>query len=236
MTDRTIETSPRLKARITGVLYLVSGTLFVRGMPVVTGDAAATAHKILEHETLFRLGFVAELMSSPLYIAVTLLLYILLRPVNKSLSLLAAFFSLAGSIIGALTSLFHLAPVLVLGGSHYLKVFNVDQLQALALMFLNLHTQGLDISMIFFGFYCLLIGYLILKSTFLPRIIGALLMIAGLCYLINYSATFIAPQFAAHLVPYILIPGLAEIVLALWLLVMGLNTERWKEQAGARMS
>jgi len=141
MTDYTVETSPRLKARIAGMLYLISGTLFVRAMPVVTGDAAATAHNILTHETLFRLGFVADLMSAPCYIAVTLLLYDLLRPVNRSLSLLATVLSLVGSTIGAFVCLFHLAPVIVLGGSPYLSVFNVEQLQALALMFLNLHAQ-----------------------------------------------------------------------------------------------
>ncbi len=233
MTDHTVETSPRLKARIAGVLYLISGTLFVRGMPAVTSDAAATAHNILAHQTLFRLGFVADLMSAPCYIAVTLLLYDLLRPVNRSLSLLAAVFSFVGSTIGALNCLFHLAPLIVLGGSHYLSVFNVEQLQALALLFLNLHAQGLNICMVFFGFFCLLIGYLVFRSTFLPRIIGVLLAIAGLCYLTNYLATFLSPEFAAHLFPYILIPGLAEIVLALWLLVFGVNVQRWREQASA---
>jgi len=132
MIDHTIETSPRLKARIAGALYLISGTLFVRGMPVVTGDAAATAHNILAHETFFRLGFVADLLSAPCYIAVTLLLYDLLRPVNRSLALLATVFSLVGSTIGAVDCLFHLAPLIVLGGSRYLSVFSMEQLQALA--------------------------------------------------------------------------------------------------------
>jgi hypothetical protein len=123
--------------------------------------------------------------------------------------------------------------VIVLGGSHYLSVLNVEQLQALALMFLNLHAQGLNICMIFFGFFCLLLGYLIFRSTFLPRIIGVLLAIAGLCYLTNYLVTFLSPEFAAHLFPYILISGVAEIVLALWLLVIGVNVQRWKERASA---
>jgi hypothetical protein len=233
MTNHTVEASPSLKARIAGLLYLISGTLFVRGMPVVTGDAAATAHNILAHQTLFRLGFAAELMSGPLYIAVTLLLYELLRPVNRSLSLLATVFSLVGSTIGAVDCLLHLAPLMVLGGSPYLSVFSVEQLQALALLSLNLHTQGLNICMVFFGFFCLLIGYLIFRSIFLPRIIGVLLAIAGLCYLTCYLANFLSPEFVAHLFPYILIPGLAEIVLALWLLVMGVNVQRWNEQAKA---
>jgi hypothetical protein len=83
--------------------------------------------------------------------------------------------------------------VIVLGGSHYLSVFNVEQLQALALMFLNLRAQGLNVSMVFLGFFCLLLGYLIFRSTFFPRIIGVLLAIAGLCYLTNYLVTFLSP-------------------------------------------
>jgi hypothetical protein len=106
-------------------------------------------------------------------------------------------------------------------------------LQALALMSLKLSAEGLNIAMVFFGFYCILIGYLIFKSAFLPRIIGVLLVIAGICYLINSFATFLAPRFAAHLYPYILIPGGAELVLAFWLLVMGVNAQRWREQASA---
>jgi hypothetical protein len=164
---------------------------------------------------------------------VTLLFYYLLKPVNRSLSLLAALFSLTGCMIDAVECLFHVAPLIVLEGSHYSSVVSAEQTQALALMFLNLHTQGLNICMIFFGFYCLLMGYLIFRSTFLPRIIGGLLMLAGLCYLTNYCATFLSPEFAARLFPCIPIPGLSEVVLALWLLVMGVNMKRWKEQADA---
>ncbi len=105
------------------------------------------------------------------------------------------------------------------------------QLQTQALMFLNLHAQGSNIVMVAFGFHVILIGYLIFRSTFLPRILGVLLAIAGVCYLTNSFANFLSPEFAAHLVPYILIPGLAEILLALWLFVMGVNAQRWKEQA-----
>jgi hypothetical protein len=100
-------------------------------------------------------------------------------------------------------------------------------------MSLKLSAEGLNICMVFFGFYCILIGYLIIRSTFLPRIIGLLLVIAGLCYLTNSFAIFIAPAFAAHLYPYILIPAGAELVLAFWLLVMGVNVQRWKEQTTA---
>jgi Domain of unknown function (DUF4386) len=153
--------------------------------------------------------------------------------VNRNLSLLAACFSLVGCAIGAFNCLFHLAPLVVLGGAPSLSAFNVEQLQALALMFLKLHAQGYNIAMVLFGSYNLLIGYLIFRATFMPRILGVLLAFSGLCYEINCFANFLSPGFASHLVPYILVPGVAELLLALWLVVMGVNVQRWNEQAGA---
>ena len=194
----------------------------------VFGDAAATATNILAHESLFQLGFAANLIQFPCYVAVTGLFYDLFKPVNKSLSLLAAFFSLVGCAIGAVSCLFEFAPLTVLGGAPYLNVFTLEQLQALSLMFLKLYGQLFNISFVFFGFYCLLIGYLIFRSTFLPRILGVLMAIAGLGWL-----TFLSPALTHALSPYILAAGLGEVSLTLWLLVAGVNAERWKEQAGA---
>ena len=127
---------------------------------------------------------------------------------------------------GLLAASFELAPLVVLGGAQYLSVFKVEQLQALALMFLKLYGQCFNISFVFFGFYCLLIGYLIFRSTFLPRILGVLMAIAGLGWL-----TFLSPPLAHYLSPYILAPGLGEGSLTLWLLVMGVNAARWEEKA-----
>ncbi|MGD0506756.1 MAG: DUF4386 domain-containing protein [Terriglobales bacterium] len=234
MMERIAEASPRPRARITGVVYLlyfltaVLGELFLRGL-VVSGDAAATATNILAHESLFRLGFATGLISTACYIALTALFYDLFKPVNRSLSLLAAFFSLVGCAILAFGSAFQLAPLVVLGGGQYLSVFKVEQLRALALMFLELNAQAGNICVVFFGLYCLLIGYLIFRSTFLPRILGVLMAFAGLGWL-----TFLSPPFATHLSPYVLVLGfLAELALMLWLLVMGVNVQRWKEQASA---
>jgi len=234
VTERIAAASPRFQARMAGVIAWITITAgfaeIVRGRLVVYGDAAATAHNILAHEMLYRLALVGDVIAL-LYIVYTLLLYNLFRPVNRSLSLLAAFFSLVGCAIAAVNCLFLLAPLVVLGDAQSLSAFNVEQLQAQALLFLNLHAQLYTISMVLFGSYNLLIGYLIFRSTFLPRILGVLLAISGLCYLINCFANFLSPAFAAHLVPYILVPGGAELLLALWLLVMGVNAQRWKEQA-----
>jgi hypothetical protein len=236
VTTGIAETSPRLKARIAGVVYFISGMAYsfarndVRGTLVVDGDAAATAHNILAHETLYRLGFAAEIISAVCYVAVALLLYDMFKPVNRNLSLLAAFFSLAGCTIAALSSLLHLAPLVVLGGGHYLDVLKVEQLQALALMSLELRAQASSIYMVFFGFYCLLIGYLIVRSSFLPRILGVFMVVAGLAY-----QTFLSPPLAKYLFAYVVAPAgtLGELSLILWLLVIGVNPQRWREQASA---
>ena len=234
MMKRIAEASPCPAARITGVVYLlyfltaVLGEFFLRGL-VVDGDAAATAANILAHQPLFRLGLATGLIATAGYIAVTALFYDMFKPVHRSLSLLAAFFGLVGCAILAFASLFQLAPLIVLGGSQYLSVFKVEQLRALALMFLELNTQANSICVVFFGIYCLLIGYLIFKSAFLPRILGALMALAGLGWL-----TFLSPPLGNHLSPYNLVLGfVAELLLMLWLLVMGVNVQRWNAQASA---
>ncbi len=238
MTERIGEVSPRLKARIAGALYL--GTMVGSGFGfsvissmIVRGDAAATAARILASEPLFRLGFVADLVAGGCYIGVTAILYGLLKPVSRTVSLAAALFSLAGCAVGAANSVNLLAPLVFLGGAPYLAVFGPDQLRALTLTSLRLYEQGHNISIFFFGIYCALLGRLVFRSTFLPRILGVLLAIAGLGWLTEAFATFLSPPLASHLFPYILAPGaLGEGALTLWLLVVGVNGPRWKRQAG----
>ena len=202
--------------------------MFVRGRLVVKGDAAATAANILAHEPLFRLAFAGDLLVVAIYIVFTALMYHLLEPVNKMASLLAAFFSLVGCAIQALACLFALAPLFVLGRQQYLSVLKVEQWQSLAFLSLKLYSLTYGIALLFFGFYNLVIGYLVFKSTFLPRILGVLMAASGLVGL-----TFLWPPFAAKYFPYLLVLDLGEALLVLWLLVMGVNAERWWEQAGA---
>src|SRR5271166_1814718 len=232
MTDRTVEASPHPRARITGVVYLlyfltaVSGELFIRGI-IVSGDPAATATNILAHERLFRLSAAVGLIATALYIAVTVLFYGLFKPVNKTVALLAAFFSLVGCAIQAFGSLFRVAPLVVLEGSPYLSVFKVDQLQTVALMSIKLNVQATYIYLVFFGLFNLLIGYLIFKSTFLPRILGVLMALSGLGWL-----AFLSPSLANYLLIYIEVLGIiAEASLMLWLLVKGVNVPKWRDKA-----
>ena len=231
--DRTKETSPRLKARIIGVIYLLTmltgifAQVFVSGRLVVDGDAAATAANILAHKSLFQLGFTVYLIEMACQIAMTVLFYELLKPAGKTVSLLAASLGFTGCVIKTFSRLFYIAPLFILGGSHYLSVFSAEQLQALALLFLKVNDHGAGIGLAFFGFYALLTGYLIIKSTFLPRILGVWSAVAGLGWL-----TFLSPTLGYRLFPYIAAFGLlGAVMLILWLLVFGVNEQRWKEQA-----
>jgi hypothetical protein len=237
MMEQITEASPRLKARIAGGLWLmviVAGmsAFLTRSPLIVRGDAAATATRILASESLFRFGFVTDLIAGVCYLAVTVLLYGLLKPVSRSLSLLAAFFGLAGVAIGSAISITNLATLILLGDGQYSSAFTTSQLQAMAMMSLRLYVQGFNLAMAFFGFQCFLIGCLIIRSTFLPRILGVLLAIGGSSYIISSFATFLAPAFGARLAPFI-IPAalLGEGSLTLWLLVKGVNEQRWKLQS-----
>jgi hypothetical protein len=218
-----------------GVLYVLAGTtsafgeFIVLGRVVVAGNADATATNILANEPFYWLGCTAALLAVALHLAWAVLFYDLFRPVNRSLSLLAAIFLLAGSTMGAVASLLQIAPMLVLTGGGSVGALPAAQAQTLALIFLTVNGLAYNIFLVFFGFYLLLIGYLILRSTFLPRVLGVLVALAGVGYL-----TLLSPPLAHELSPFNLAPAaLGEPALMLWLLVVGVNAQRWKEQAAA---
>jgi len=237
VTDR-ITASPRLYARIAGGLYLiviVGGTfaeIFVRGRLIVHGDAAATAHNILAHELLYRLGFAVELFyCAACNVPITVIFYNLFKVVNRNVTLLMVFLDLVVTAIESISLLAHYAPLILLGGGHHLSAFTAEQLQAAAYISVQLFEHGFAISLVFFGLDCLVMAYLIFRSKFLPRTLGVLLAIEGLGYLINSFALFLAPALQARIFPYFMATGIAEVALCLWLLVMGVNAQRWKEQA-----
>ena len=238
MTKWIGEGSPRSLARTAGAFYFVAGLTggfhegFVLDRLIVTGDAAATAINITAHESLFWLGFGAALIAPACDSVKTILFYELFKPVNKRFSLIAMSFGIIGCAMQAFMVVFYIAPLVILKGGQYSSVFKVEQLQALTLMFFKLTARGIEIYLVFFGFYCVLVGYLIFKSTFLPRIIGLLMVLTGLGY-----SVLLYPPLAHHLYPINFAPaGLGETSLMLWLLIVGLNERRWKEQAGAASS
>jgi hypothetical protein len=238
LSGRFEDVSPRARARVTGVVYLlffltaILGALGAPPNPLIAGatsDATATARDVLAHETAIRAGWALGLFSTACYVALMALFYQLFRPVSQNVAVLAAFFGLVGCAITAVGSLFQLAPLVVLGGSPYLRVFGGDQRQALALLLLNLGGSVGDIALVFFGLFQLALGSLIYRSTFLPRILAAPIVLAGLGWLL-----FLWPPLAhALLAPLEILGVVAELALMLWLLIMGVNTQRWEEQAAA---
>lgn len=225
--------SPRSLARITGLFYLITiltgiyAQGFVSGTLVVDGDAAGTATNILAHKGLYQLGFAVYLIEMTCHVVMTALFYELLKPAGRIISLVAAFLSLAGCVIKTFSRVFFFAPLFILGGSHYLNAFSAEQLQALALLFLKVNDQGAAIALVFFGLYAGLTGYLVIKSTFLPWFLGVLGIIGGIGWL-----CFLYPPLGYRVFPIIALLGLlGSAAKILWLLVKGVNEERWKEQA-----
>jgi Domain of unknown function (DUF4386) len=224
--------SPRGKARLAAVFYLLTIVLggvgeSIYGRVVVPGDSTATAAGILSHAWLWRLGFASYLVEMACSIAITALFYDLLKPVSGSVSLLAAFFGLVGIAIKTISRLFYIAPLSILEGSGNLGALTGEQLRELALLLLRVNAQGAGMAMVFFGCYALLKGWLIVRSTFLPPVLGVLGMLGGMGWL-----TFLSPPLAARTFPYVvavaLLGSAAQIV---WLLVFGVDERRWKEQA-----
>ena len=225
-------------ARIGGVLYLIIiitgifGELFVRGRLIVHGDAAATATNIASSQLLWRIGIAGDIFMHVCDVGLTLILYILLKPVNKNLALLAMLFTLVQTAVLVATKLNLFMPLFLLENANYLKAFDPRELQALSYVSIRMDGYGFGIGLLFFGFACLFLGYLIRRSGFLPRFIGILMQIAGLCYITDSSALIVAPKFADAIFPAILLPCfIGELSLCLWLIIKGVNVARWKEKA-----
>ena len=228
-----IDMSPRALARTAGALYLlniVAGAFaigFVTSALVVAGDAAATAHNVQTNELLYRFGLAAHVIVTMTNVPLAVIFYELFKVVDRRVAALVLFFSVVGTAVEAAGLLNQFATLAVLDG-RYSSAFTAAQMQALAYVPFDLRPISYDISAVFFGGFCLAVGYLIFRSTFFPRAIGVLMAIDGLAYLTNSFTTFLAPGFAAHLFPYIQLPTLAgEGSLTVWLLAVGVNAGRW---------
>jgi hypothetical protein len=205
---------------------------YVPAVIVASGDPAATAHNILAHESLYRLGIVAHVISLLTNLPLLVIFYELFKVVNRRISLLVASFLVVGTAIEGAYLLNQFTPLLLVQGGTPLNDMTAAQLQAQVSMPLQLLAVGYSLAQVFYVGYLLLTGYLIVRSSFLPRILGVLLALGGLCYLVYSFAYFLSPEFAAHLVPYIQLPsGIGELSLCLWLLVVGVNAQKWAESA-----
>jgi len=225
------ETSHVTVARVTGVLYLIIivcglfSEVYVRSGLIVRGDAVATASHITASELLFRFGFVSDVIVFLCDVAVAVLLYVLLRPVSKTLSLMAAGFRLTGTAIYGVNLLNYFAAVLLLSGADYLVVFEPGQLHALALLFLEIHRHGYDLGLVFFGLHCLVLGYLLFKSDYFPKILGVLMVLASLGYLVGSFTLFLFPEYQTAIAPVYVAPLIGELSLCLWLIIKGVRIQ-----------
>jgi len=240
--NRVGEPSLRKLARVAGLLYLVIiiagmfGEFFVRQSLIVPGDAAATANNIMASEMLFRAGIVADLVMIMADVALALIFYLLFKPVSNGLALLAAFFRLAQAVVLGINLLNLFFALGLLSGADYLAVFGADQLDALSMLFLNAHSVGYSLGLLFFGVNLLILGYLVFKSGYVPRIFGILLIAASLGYLIDGLAKVLLPNYAEFQPIFdmvVLTPAfIAELSLGLWLLLKGVKIqERDTERA-----
>lgn len=217
-------------ARIAGMLYLLTIVFgvfaqYVRSTFIVPGDAAATVGNIMASESLFRFGFMSDLIMTTCYLLLALVLYVLLKPVDKNLSLSFVLFTSLSVAIMCLNMLNQFAPLVLLSGESYLTVFNADQLNALALVFLNLQRYGYLIAQLFFGIWLLPLGYVVSKSRYFPRVLGVLLMIACFGHLTEFFQVFLFPNQAAITTPALIAATLGEFSFCFWLLFKGANIQ-----------
>ena len=230
-------TAVQTYARAAGVLFLLSmiggffGEMYMPSRIVVSGDAAATARNIVESSFLFRLGFAAYLVEAICDIALSLVLYVILRPVNRNIALLAAFFGLVSTSVFAVGQLLYFGASLPLGEAEYLNSFTADQRSVLSMLSIRMYGLAAGIFMAFYGIATGVRGYLVYRSGFLPRVLGVLMMLAGLGFILRNFVLVLAPTYASDvfLVP-MFVSGLS---LTVWMLAKGVDVSKWQARAAA---
>jgi hypothetical protein len=220
-------------ARIAGLLYLIViatglfAEVFVRQAFKVSGDALATANNIQSSEMLFRWGLVADLINFVCGLPCVLIIYFLFKRVNKFLLQLALIFVVIQTAIIAVNLLNQISPLLILSNNAYLNTFQPNQLATLLQLSLNIQGVGYAIGLVFFGFYCLIVGYVIFNSKMVPKFLGILYIISGLGYLINSFIMLLSKGFANPVFAYVAIPiFIGELSFCLWLLIKGVDNSK----------
>jgi hypothetical protein len=206
------------------------GEIFIRGKLIVSGDAVSTANNIMASQSLWRIGIAGDLLMHVCDIPLMLIFYVLLKPVNKNLALLAVLFNLIQTAVLVANKLNLLMPLFLLGNADYLKAFEANQLSALTYVFIKAHDYGFGVGLIFFGFACLIYGYLLFRSGYFPRTLGVLLVLAGLSYLTNSFTLILAPTYAETIFPVLLLALIGELSLCLWLIVKGVDLRKWEKR------
>lgn len=237
----TINTSVKSIARIAGVFYLIIiitglfGEMVVRENLIVWNNPTATAENLMASDTLWRLGIAGDLIQHVFDIGLLVALYFLLKPVSRYLALAALLFHLTTAAVLVATKLNQWQALFPLGTDTYLNAFTTQQLYTLSHFYIRADAYGFGIGLIFFGFACILYGYMIYNSGYFPKIIGVLMILAGLCYITNSFALIISPGLAQKLFPLILAPSfIGELAFTFWLIVKGPNLEKWREKQNLR--
>lgn len=240
MTTLTVDTTTRRTAAFAGLTYLVIiaagifAEFFVRSSLKVAGDAALTAGNIVAAEGLFRAGVAADIVMILADVVLGLLLYVLFRAVSRPLALLAAFLRLAQAAVLGMNLLNLFFALQLLSGAGYLAVLGAEQQQALALLFLEAHAFGYAVGLAFFGLHLVVLGYLVLKSGLLPRLLGVMLLIAAAAYLGDTFARIMLTDYASYegLLTMVVLPAafIAELAMALWLLLKGVRTPQLERE------
>jgi hypothetical protein len=233
--------SPKVLARVAGVMYLIVAVgggfseLYVRSSVKVMGDGAATAANVAAHATLFRLGFVADLVTFACFLGVGLVLYALLKPVNAQLALAMVVINAVSVAIQALNMLNHVGALLVASNASLTAGMSAQASQSLVLLLLEMHRQGYLIAQIFFGLFLLPLGYLVYRSGFFPKALGVVLMIGCAGYLADVAIIYASPSFDSSLAPYFgMLGGIAELLFLLWLLIVGPKAQLPTRSTGPR--
>ena len=229
--------SPKTLARAAGAcsLLVLLGGIVAQGLIanglVVPRDAVTTATNIVAHQKLYALGYTVFLLEMAAQVAMTALFYRLLRPVDRTAALLSFAFGLVGATIKTAARAFYYAPLLVLGGAGYLGVFSAGQLQALALLLVRINDRIAGVSLVFLGIGTLFQGYLIYKSTFLPKFLGVIGMVGGFGWLL-YAYPPLGSALFYYLISFAI---LGVVVTSGWLLVRGVDEERWRNHSADRV-
>lgn len=224
-------------ARTAAALMLLSilaggfGEFYVPNKIIVWSDVTATVNNLIAYDSLFRLGFASYLVEAVCDVSLSLIFYVLLRPVRKNLALLAAFFGLVSTATFAVAEIFYFAASYIAGGADYLKTFSPDQVNALALLSLKVSGYCAGLLIVFYGVASILRGYLIVRSGYLPKFLGALLVLGGLGFVTKSFALVLAPAYASS---FLLLPMIiAMLALMPWLFARGVDLSIWKEKAAA---
>lgn len=241
MADGSVEHSPQRYARLAGGLYLtvIALGIFAEGYVVntmtVAGDMSASALNIVSGATLWNLGVLANVLLVVCALPLSWFIYLLLRPAGKNLMVLALLFNLVSLAVEAISKLALILVLPILTSAGYANAFEPAQVHALANMALKVHSIAFNVALIFFGFTCIVYGHLIYSSGYLPKLLGVLMQIAGASYLLACFSILFAPTLSNWINPAILVlPLIGESSLCIWLLLKGVNVEKWQEKLSLR--